>query len=124
MPEQAETRESTIENPTLIVMKSREGDGLGLTFKVAENGRIFRLASARDPRQPRFWCFRIDRCSSMGVVSNEEQPWWGAGGMTRAELPDAVQTIRTDPDAWIASHALDDLRDWILGEPEGSDSLA
>jgi hypothetical protein len=102
----------------LIVVNSRGGDGLGISFKVEGSGRVFRLEPTRDPNQPRFWCFRIYRCTSTGVVSQDERSWWGPGGMTRPELPAAVQAIRTDPDAWLANEALAELREWILGTDE------
>jgi hypothetical protein len=105
--------------PHLIVVDSRGGDGLGLSFKVEGSGRVFRLEPSRDPHQPRFWCFRIYRCTSAGIAAQDERPWWGAGGMTRAELPAAVQAIRSDPDAWLSHESLTELRGWILGTIDG-----
>jgi len=106
--------------PHLIVMDSRGGDGLGLSFKVEGSGRVFRLEPSRDPHQPRFWCFRIYRCTSAGIAAQDERPWWGAGGMTRAELPAAVAAIRSDPDAWLNNESLTELRCWIFGTREGT----
>ncbi len=98
----------------VVLMNSRGGDGLGLSFKVNPSGRVFRLEPARDPNQPRFWCFRIYRCTSAGIADENERSWWGAGGMTRAELPDAVQVIRDNPDKWLANENLAELREWVL----------
>lgn len=98
----------------LTVLTTRGGDGLGLSFKVEGSGRVFRLEPARDPHEPRFWCFRVYRCTSAGVVSQTERAWWGSGGMTRAELPAAVQAIRTNPNAWLADEDLAELREWIM----------
>lgn len=98
----------------LTIVTSRGGDGLGLSFKVEGSGRVFRLEPTRDPRQPRFWCFRVYRCTSAGVISQTERSWWGPGGMTRADLPAAVQAIRTDPNTWLADEELAELRGWIM----------
>jgi hypothetical protein len=103
------------EDSRLVIVSSRGGDGLGVSFKVAGSGRVFRLEPTRDPSQPRFWCFRIYRCTSAGVVAQDERSWWGPGGMSRADLPAAVQAIRTDLNGWLADEAFAELRDWILG---------
>jgi hypothetical protein len=108
----------------LIVVNSRGGDGLGVSFKVEGRERSFRLEPARDPNQPRFWCFRIYRCTAAGVVAQDERSWWGSGGMTRNDLPATVQAIRADPDGWLANEALSELREWIFGTDGPPDAAA
>lgn len=98
----------------LTIITSRGGDGLGISLKVESTGRVFRIEPTRDPNQPRFWCFRVFRCTSAGVISQTDRSWWGPGGMTRADLPAAVDAIRTDPDRWLAGADLVELREWIL----------
>jgi hypothetical protein len=106
--------DGSLDGERLTILTSRGGDGLGLSFKVEGSGRVFRLEPTRDPRQPRFWCFCIHRCTSAGMILQTERSWWGPGGMTRAELPAAVLAIRADPNKWLADEELSDLRDWIM----------
>ncbi len=101
------------------VVEARGSDGFGFHFKVRANGRVYRFEPARDPRQPRYWCFRVYRCMPGGMVDMTERPWLSAGGMTREELPAAAQAVRTDPNAWLAAEPLRQLRHWVLGEDEG-----
>lgn len=112
------TPNRTPQSGPLTVVATRGGDGLGVSVKVEGTGRVFRIEPARDPNQPRFWCFRVYRCTSAGVVSQADGSWWGAGGMSRAELPAAVSAIRTDPNAWIAGRERAELRGWILESSE------
>jgi hypothetical protein len=96
------------------VIASRQPEGHGFQFKVRASGRVYRLDSARDPRQPRFWCFRISRCASTGVVDATEQPWYGGDRMTRDDLAAAVAAIRAAPADWLALPQHGDLREWVL----------
>lgn len=64
--------------PAVEVVASRQPEGHGFHFKVRASDRLYRLDAARDPRQPRFWCFRIARCTSAGVVDATERPGTGA----------------------------------------------
>ncbi len=113
-PDTAASISADPEPDCVVLMASRGGDGLGMSFKVSPSGRVFRLEPARDPDQPRFWCFRVYRCTAAGIADENERSWWGAGGMTRNDLAGAVETIRNDPNAWLANDALVDLRDWIM----------
>lgn len=113
---------STATNGLLTVIASRGGDGLGVSVKVEGAGRIFRIEPTRDPNQPRFWCFRVYRCTAAGVVSQTERSWWGAGGMNRADLPAAIAAIRDDPTTWLAGKDLAELRDWMMGASDTPDS--
>lgn len=102
----------------LSVVATRGGDGLGVTVAIEGTRRVFRIEPTRDPEQPRFWCLRVYRCTSAGVVSPSDESWWGASGMTRAELPAAVAAIRADPTAWLAGLERGALRHWMLGNHE------
>jgi hypothetical protein len=101
-----------MEHVTLLA--SRGGDGLGMSFKVVSNGRVFRLEPARDPDQPRFWCFRVYRCTAAGVADDTERSWWGGGGMNRNDLAGAVQAIKDDLYQWLTNPSLIELHDWIM----------
>jgi len=98
----------------LTVIATRGGDGLGVTVSVEGSRRIFRIEPARDPNQPRFWCLRIYRCTSAGVVAPSEQSWWGGGGMSRSDLPAIIASIRVDPTSWLAGQEQQDLRGWMM----------
>lgn len=99
------------------VVESRGPEGFGFLVKVRTSGQLYRIAPARDPRQPRFWCMMIFRCSSAGVADATELPWLGAGGMSRDELPEKLGAIRADVDGWLAEEACGELRRWILEAP-------
>lgn len=96
------------------IVESREPGGIGFVLKARASGRRYRVAPARDPRQPRFWCILVYRCSPGGLADPGERPWLGAGGMTREELPEALAAIRADIDAWLAKTDCVELRDWLL----------
>ena len=107
------------DQPAIEVVASRLPDGHGFNLKVRESGRIYRFEPVRDPRQPRFWCFRIYRCVTGGMPDPTERPWFGGGGMTRDELPAAAGAIRADVAAWLDQAANGPLRAWILGSDAG-----
>lgn len=102
----------------------RTPDGLGFLLKARATDRLFRIMPARDPRQPRFWCFTVYRCTPAGVVNPAERPWIGAGGMTREELPAALAAIQADVDAWLQQEQCHELRSWLLAnDTETADPL-
>jgi hypothetical protein len=105
---------------TLVIVPIRGGDGLGVSVKVANSGRTFRIEPARDPRAPRFWCLRVYLCAEVRGDGHTDEIWWGAGGMARADLPAAIDAIRADPTAWLANEARSDLRGWMLGTDASS----
>lgn len=96
------------------VLVPRTPEGLGFQVKVRATGRVFRIEPTRCPGQPRYWCFRIYRCTSAGMADATERPWYGAAGMTRDELPGAVQAIRADLEGWLAQDEHRELRSWLL----------
>jgi hypothetical protein len=104
----------------LSVVPNRGGDGLGISVRVEHSRHVFRIEPARDPRAPRFWCLRVYRSGAVLGAGATEAPWWGAGGMTRADLPAAVAAIRADPTAWLSDSARSGLREWMLGSDDPS----
>lgn len=98
----------------VAVVESRDPEGLGFLLKARESGRLYRVRPARDPRQPRFWCVLVFRCSPAGVPEPDERPWFGAGGIAREELPDVLRAIRADASGWLAQDQCRHLRRWLL----------
>lgn len=96
------------------VVESRGPEGFGFFVKVRSSGQVYRVAPARDPHQPRFWCLLVTRCSAAGVADPGERPWLGAGGMTREELPTTLATIRDDVGGWLGQESCEELRRWLL----------
>jgi len=102
-----------------IIASKVKGD-TGFHFKVRATGALFRLVPSRWPAQPRFWCFRVSRCTPGGATDFADRPWFGAAGMTREELPAAAEAIRADLGAWLALKANRKLQRWVLAEEIGS----
>jgi hypothetical protein len=96
------------------VVEERNADAYGFTVKVLANGLLHRILPVRDPRQPRFWCVVVFRCSPGGVPDASEQPWVGPGGLRREELKETMSAIRANPSSWLAETAHGQLRDWML----------
>lgn len=96
------------------IVESRQPEGLGFNFKVPSTGRVLRLDAARDPAQPRFWCFRISRCGPSGTVDHEQRSWFGGDRMVREDLPAAIAAIRNAPDAWLSKPSSESLREWVF----------
>jgi hypothetical protein len=110
----SESATATSTESLVEILPSRYPEGQGLSFKVRSNGRIFRLDSAREPHAPRFWCFRVVRCSTAGIVDISERPWYGGDRMNREELPAAIAAIRAAPDEWLALPQHADLKNWVV----------
>jgi len=102
------------EGAEVEVVAPRGPEGFGFFVRARATGQVYRISPARDPRQPRFWCLLVTRCSSAGVADPSERPWLGAGGMTRDELPEALAAIRADVGGWLAQDACGELRAWLL----------
>lgn len=96
------------------IVEERNADAYGFTVKVRANGLLHRILPVRDPRQPRFWCVVVFRCSPGGVPDAEERPWIGPGGLRREDLKETMGAIRADPSSWLAEVAHGQLRDWML----------
>ncbi len=105
---------SETDTDAIVVVEDRASNPLGLYLKAGATGRLYRVEPVRDPAQPRFWCLRIYRCTRVGVVDTLERPWFGGGGMTRDDLPQALSAIRDDVDAWLAEAGRQPLRRWLL----------
>ena len=116
--------ESSVTESGVDIVESRDHEGLGFLLKARPSGRLFRVRPARDPRQPRFWCVLVFRCSPGGAPDPDERPWIGPGGMTRDELPAALATIRADIGAWLAEAQCGELRDWLLTQEPAPAPLA
>jgi hypothetical protein len=99
---------------TFEVVEERNQDAYGFTVRAQANGLLHRVLPVRDPRQHRFWCIVVFRCSPGGIPDAAEQPWVGPGGFLREELKTIMAEIRADPSAWLAQTAYGDLRDWML----------
>jgi hypothetical protein len=104
------------------VVEERDTAAYGFTVKAHSNGLLHRVLPARDPRQPRFWCVVVFRCSPGGVPDASEPPWVGPGGLRREELKETMGAIRADPSAWLAEAAHRTLRDWML-DPDATPTL-
>ncbi|MFN8589938.1 MAG: hypothetical protein U0031_00665 [Thermomicrobiales bacterium] len=100
------------------VVMERSADAYGFMVKVVGSGMLFRVAPARDPRQPRFWCVMVYRCSSGVLADKSEVPWYDHGGHRREDLRDVMQVIRENPDAWLRAEPNRELRDWMLAPRE------
>ncbi len=98
---------------TEILFDVVDPQGLGFHLKARADGRLYRVVPARDPAQPRFWCVLIYRCRPGGLADAGERPWFGAGGLSREELPEAFAAMRTDVNAWLAQDSCLALRTWL-----------
>ena len=96
------------------IVEERNADAYGFTVKVRANGLLHRILPVRDPRQPRFWCVVVFRCSPGGVPDPVERPWIGPGGLRREDLKETMGAIRADPSSWLAEVSHGQLRDWML----------
>ena len=96
------------------VVETRTPDGLAVLLRARPSGRHFRVAPTRDPRQPRFWCFVVFRCSSAGVPQPGELPWAGGWGTRWEDLASSLSEIRADVDGWLAQEQCAGLRAWLL----------
>jgi hypothetical protein len=103
-----------VEAVEIEIIEERPPDAYGFTLKTRANGLLHRILPLRDPRQPRFWCVVVYRCSSGGLPDPNERPWIGPGGLKREDLRETMGAIRADPTAWLADAAHGPLREWIL----------
>ena len=109
---------------TVEVVEPRVPEGLGIWLRVRTSGQRYRIAPSRDPRQPRLWRLLVYRCTPGGMPHPAEQPWVGAAGTTREDLPATLAAIRADVNAWLAREECHDLRRWLLTadpSPSGRD---
>jgi hypothetical protein len=109
----------------LEVIEPRKPEGLGFYLKARATGRLFRVEPVRNPDQPRFWCLCIYRCERPRVLDPTERPWLSGRNLTRDELPELLNTIRTDIDAWLDQESCRKLRRWLLaGTPTGETEMS
>jgi hypothetical protein len=122
--EVAEAEVLKIEDDVLEVVESRTPDGLAVLLRARPSGRHYRVAPTRDPRQPRFWCLMVIRCSSAGVPHPSELPWAGGWGTRWEDLATDLALIRADVNAWLAQDQCAGLRSWLMTpDPEPPPTL-
>ena len=109
--------ESAMTNKVELVDDKRP-DGYGFHLRVLATNQLYRIEPARDPQQPRFWCFKVYRCLPSRLVDVTQRSWFGAGGMSRNDLPAATEAIKADPNAWLEKEELSQLRRWIFEEDQ------
>jgi Fe-S cluster assembly iron-binding protein IscA len=119
------TEESVVqvaeESPTankVELVDDRRPDGYGFHLKVLATSQLYRIEPARDPQQPRFWCFKVYRCLPSRLVDVTQRSWFGAGGMSRNDLAAATEAIKADPNGWLENEDLSQLRRWIFEEDQ------
>ncbi len=105
------------------IVESRHPGPHAFLLKARASGRFYQVAPARDPRQPRFWCVVVYRCSSAGLADTAERPWVGPGGFSRDDLSGVMEGIKADLGAWLATEPCRDLRRWLL-EPAAESPAA
>jgi hypothetical protein len=109
----------------LEIIEPRNPEGLGFYLKARATGRLFRVEPVRNPDQPRFWRLCIYRCERPRVLDRTERPWLSGHNLTREELPELLDTIRTDVDAWLDQDSCRALRRWLLaGTPTGGTEMS
>ena len=96
------------------IIETRHPGPHAFLLRVRASGRFYQIAPARDPRQPRFWCVVVYRCSSAGLADTAERPWVGPGGISRDDLSGVMEGIKADLGAWLATEPCRDLRHWLL----------
>jgi hypothetical protein len=89
-------------------------EGIGFQLKERASQRLYRIAAARDPGQPRLWCVLVYRCGPGGVPDAAERPWLGTAGMAREDVATTLAGMRADIDAWLARDECGELRAWLL----------
>jgi hypothetical protein len=109
-----------VTDAAIAVIEPRGLEGLGLQFKAAATGRLYRLVPTRVPGQPRFWRFLVFRCLPGGMADPAEHAWAVAGGMTREEIPAALEAIRADVESWLERPECQELRRWLLSPDAGA----
>lgn len=97
-----------------VVAERGDAAAYGFTVRGRSNGLLHRIVPMRDPRQPRFWCVVVFRCSAAGLADVAERPWVGPGGLQREQLKETLGAIRADPSAWLSGAAHQTLRAWML----------
>ncbi len=104
------------------LVETRHAGPHAFLLKARASGRFYQVAPARDPRQPRFWCVVVYRCSREGLADTAERPWVGPGGISRDDLSGVMAEIKGDLGAWLAGESCRELRHWLLAV--GADSPA
>ena len=99
-----------------IPIPARTSEGLVRYLRHAPSGWVFRILPWRDPDQPRFWCLRVEACTSpsMAARTMSRDPFYTALAMTRQELTDTLGRIESDATTWFGTAAQERVRLWML----------
>ncbi len=96
------------------VIAPRAPEGLSIVLKPHHGARLYRIVPVRDPNQPRFWCLIVLRCNRSGAVEAGEEPWIISSGLTRDQLPAALNEIQNNLTGWLAQEDRAALKVWLL----------
>ncbi|MFL5761100.1 MAG: hypothetical protein ACJ789_15380 [Thermomicrobiales bacterium] len=118
---EAQVAEDTKPVDLVELVDDRRPDGFRFQLRALATGQLYRIEPARDPRQPRFWCFKIYRCLPSRGVDVTEWSWVGAGAMAREDQPAASEAIKADPNGWLKTQQLHELRQWAFEENQEPD---
>ncbi|HEU5432487.1 MAG TPA: hypothetical protein VFU81_12535, partial [Thermomicrobiales bacterium] len=100
------------------IVEPHQAGAYGFVVRVQATGRLYRITPTRDPREPRFWCVVVYRCTASGLPDGAERPWIGGAGMRREDLRDAMAAIRGDVGGWLTAAASPEFRTWFLAPAE------
>lgn len=100
----------------LVPIPVRANEGLARFLRHPPSGWVFRILPWRDPDQPRFWCLRIEACTSPNMASRTaaHDPFYIALAMTREELIATLDRIEADATGWFGTDAQTSIRLWML----------
>lgn len=96
------------------VMGPKTAGATGFRVKVTETGSSFRFEPARYPREPRFWCIAITRCSAAGEPDPVEPTWIGEAGLSWNEIGPLMNEIRADVVGWLEAPNHRDVLKWMI----------
>ncbi len=82
--------------------------------KVTATRSTYRFEPARYPREPRFWCVAVSRCSATGEPDPSEPAWIGEAGLSWDEIGPVMNEIRADVVAWLEAPNRRDVYNWMM----------
>lgn len=88
-----------------------------IDLTVRATGTHFRIAPARDPRQPRLWCIGVRQRTPGGVEDQTGMTWIERPGRTWAELIAVLEPLRSEVLDWLAKPDRAALCRWMLTAP-------
>jgi hypothetical protein len=102
------------------IVEPHQAGAYGFVVRVQATGRLYRITPTRDPREPRFWCVVVYRCTASGLADGAERPWIGGAGMRREDLRDAMAAIRDDVGRWLTTTACPEFQTWFLAPADSA----